>query len=218
MSSKRPKPTKAKTDAANAAYQATEKADKQAAASAETAAKSISSAYINAGKEKEKAEQQAQKVIEDAAKQEQKAQENAAKASQKAYENFTRRSSKGSTRSSGLALKTKQPESHGERFSPDVAGLSGDHADGRLCDRRTCWSFPEERDIDAMSFEQAMAKVKKAVVFDNATGSFDQLAQRIRNLAKITPTTAEELANLPNRRGRLALKACQPFTADQPDE
>ena len=198
---------KAKTDAANAAYQATEKADKQAAASAETAAKSISSAYINAGKEKEKAEQQAQKVIEDAAKQEQKAQENAAKASQKAYENFTRSVKQGFNeiqRLGSQALNNLNRMANGFRqMSQAFQEITQMVA---FAIAAPVGLFLKSATSDAMSFEQAMAKVKKAVVFDNATGSFDQLAQRIRNLAKITPTTAEELATFAEQAGQIGIE------------
>ena len=201
------KELKAKTDTANAAYQAYEKADKQAAASADAASKSISNAYMKAGQAKEKAEQQAQKATEDAAKKEQKAQENAAKASQKAFEGFTRSVRQGFNeiqRLGSQALNNMNRMANGFRqvsqaFQEITQMIAFAVAAPMALALRAAAS-------DAMSFEQAMAKVRKAVNFPKGTGTIEQLTTRIRNLAKITPTSAEALANFAEQAGQIGIE------------
>ena len=50
-----------------------------------------------------------------------------------------------------------------------------------------------------------MAKVRKAVEMTDPKG-YAKLEQRLRNLAKITPTTVEELANIAEQAGQLGIK------------
>jgi TP901 family phage tail tape measure protein len=57
----------------------------------------------------------------------------------------------------------------------------------------------------AVEFEAQMARVRKAVDSMDAT-QFANLEQRIRNLAKITPTTATELAGITEEIGQLGVQ------------
>ena len=59
----------------------------------------------------------------------------------------------------------------------------------------------------AMSFEQQMAKVRKAVEMPlSGQAGYDKLEARIRNLAKITPTTVEQLGVFAEQAGQLGLQ------------
>ena len=58
----------------------------------------------------------------------------------------------------------------------------------------------------AVEFEAQMARVRKAVDSMDAT-QFANLEQRIRNLAKITPTTATELAGITEEIGQSVSRA-----------
>ena len=65
--------------------------------------------------------------------------------------------------------------------------------------------FLRSATTDAMSFEQEMAKVKKAVNIGDSS-QFDVLTQRIRNLAKITPTAVEQLATFAEQAGQIGIE------------
>lgn len=59
---------------------------------------------------------------------------------------------------------------------------------------------------ESVDFEQQMAKVKKAVEFSDGEKGFAKLEQRIRNLAKITPTAAEQIALFAEQAGQLGIE------------
>ena len=59
---------------------------------------------------------------------------------------------------------------------------------------------------DSIAFEQQMAKVKKAVEFSDGEAGLEKLTQRIRNLAKITPTAASQLALFAEQAGQLGIE------------
>ena len=226
---------KVKTTAANDAYEAFQKADQKAATSAEQASKSIAKAYTTAGKEQEKAAKEAEKVVadaqkaqadaakaseksqvdaakasqkavEDAAKKEQKAQVDAAKASQKAFADVTRSITQGFNlvkRAGADAINNFNRMANGIRQA--AQGLQELTQLMALTIAAPMGLFLRSATADAMSFEQEMAKVKKAVNIGDSA-QFDVLTKRIRNLAKITPTAVEQLATFAEQAGQIGIE------------